>query len=151
MSSTELQDSSVIEISSQGDLILSPLDGTSQPPSDEGTYKSDDTHACRLIHDPIYGPVMIDSACAIEIMDLAEFQRLKKVLQHGITGLIACVPQPPVNRFDHSVGAMLLVKHVGGSEEAQLAALLRKLFICGIQSKSCRNCEAYKSFADHFG
>lgn len=125
-SSTDLRDSSFPEISSQDNLLSSSLDGTgtSQPPSDGEASKSDDTHAYRLIHDPIYGSVTIDSACAIEIMDLPEFQRLKKVLQHGITSLIGCLPRPPVNRFDHSVGAMLLVKHVGGSEEAQLAALL---------------------------
>ncbi|KAH9462661.1 hypothetical protein MJO28_002570 [Puccinia striiformis f. sp. tritici] len=76
------------------------------------------------IEDLIYGKVIIESECAIEIMNLPEFQRLKDVLQHGITALIGLLPSPPVNRFDHSVGAMILVKHVGGSEEAQLAALL---------------------------
>ncbi|PLW17547.1 hypothetical protein PCANC_08027 [Puccinia coronata f. sp. avenae] len=76
------------------------------------------------IQDPIYGKVVIDSACAVEIMNLSEFQRLKDVLQHGITALIGMLPSPHINRFDHSVGAMILVKHVGGSEEAQLAALL---------------------------
>ncbi|POW18831.1 hypothetical protein PSHT_05374 [Puccinia striiformis] len=76
------------------------------------------------IEDLIYGKVIIESECAIEIMNLPEFQRLKDVLQHGITALIGLLPSPPVNRFDHSVGAMILLKHVGGSEEAQLAALL---------------------------
>ncbi|MBW0530619.1 hypothetical protein O181_070334 [Austropuccinia psidii MF-1] len=79
--------------------------------------------ACE-IHDPIYGTVIIDSLCAIEIIHLAEFQRLKHVLQHGISGLVGLLPSPPVNRFDHSLGAMILVKRLGGSEEAQLAALL---------------------------
>lgn len=99
--------------------------GTSQPPSEGPISGSDELHSHLVIHDPIYGQVIIESACALEIMQLSEFQRLKKVLQHGITGLIGCVPEPPVNRFDHSVGAMILVKEVGGSEEAQLAALLR--------------------------
>lgn len=76
------------------------------------------------VDDPIYGKVSISSPCAIEIIHLPEFLRLKAVLQHGITALVGLLPSPLVNRFDHSLGAMILVKHLGGSEEAQLAALL---------------------------
>ncbi|CAH7690663.1 hypothetical protein BY996DRAFT_4578999 [Phakopsora pachyrhizi] len=76
------------------------------------------------IKDAIYGTVCIDSPCAIEIIDLKDFKRLKNVLQHGITALIGCLPTPSISRFDHSLGAMILVKSAGGTEEAQLAALL---------------------------
>ncbi|KAH9809805.1 hypothetical protein DFH28DRAFT_1065808 [Melampsora americana] len=111
---------------SPDERLTSPFesDPTSQSTLNDELSKSVDSKTYRMIHDPIYGTIQIDSPCAIEIMDLPEFQRLKKVLQHGITGLIGCVPSPPVNRFDHSVGAMILVKKVGGTEEAQLAALL---------------------------
>lgn len=109
---------------SPDERLICPFDGTPQSIIQEQSFTPDDLNSYRMIHDLIYGTIRIDSPCAIEIMDLPEFQRLKKVLQHGITGLIGCVPSPPVNRFDHSVGAMLLVKLVGGTEEAQLAALL---------------------------
>ena len=49
-------------------------------------------------------------------------QRLRGVLQHGITALIGITQ--PVTRFDHSVGVMLLVRRLGGSLEEQIAALL---------------------------
>ncbi|OAV92645.1 hypothetical protein, variant [Puccinia triticina 1-1 BBBD Race 1] len=103
---------------------------TDTPPADSGPARmTADSSAAKgpllyEVDDPIYGKVLVDSPCAVEIIHLAEFQRLKDVLQHGITALIGLLPSPPVNRFDHSVGAMVLVKHVGGSEEAQLAALL---------------------------
>ncbi|EGG07003.1 uncharacterized protein MELLADRAFT_48264 [Melampsora larici-populina 98AG31] len=100
------------------------FDGTPQSGMIEEISTSDDTDSYRVIDEPIYGTIRIDLPCAIEIMELPTFQRLKKVLQHGITALIGCVPSPAVNRFDHSVGAMLLVKRTGGTEEAQLAALL---------------------------
>jgi len=92
--------------------------------SDEDSPVKKSNAAPYEVDDVIYGKVTIDSACAVEIIHLPEFQRLKDVLQHGITALIGLLPSPHVNRFDHSVGAMILVKHVGGSEEAQLAALL---------------------------
>jgi hypothetical protein len=49
-------------------------------------------------------------------------QRLRGVLQHGISALIGITQ--PVTRFDHSVGVMLLVQRLGGSLEEQIAALL---------------------------
>ena len=49
-------------------------------------------------------------------------QRLRGVLQHGITALIGITQ--PVTRFDHSVGVMLLVRRLGGALDEQIAALL---------------------------
>jgi HD superfamily phosphohydrolase len=49
-------------------------------------------------------------------------QRLHGVLQHGITGLIGLTQ--PITRYEHSVGAMLLVRQLGGSLREQIAALL---------------------------
>ncbi|EFP76812.2 hypothetical protein PGT21_009028 [Puccinia graminis f. sp. tritici] len=110
-----------------GTINHTPLendDNLTSTTGDEGSAKNANPSACIEIDDLIYGKVLIESPCAVEIINLPEFQRLKDVLQHGITALIGLLPSPPVNRFDHSVGAMILVKHVGGSEEAQLAALL---------------------------
>lgn len=49
-------------------------------------------------------------------------QRLQGVLQHGISGLIGVTK--PITRFDHSVGAMLLVRRLNGSVAEQIGALL---------------------------
>jgi uncharacterized protein len=49
-------------------------------------------------------------------------QRLRGVLQHGITALIGITR--PVTRFDHSLGVMLLARRLGGALEEQIAALL---------------------------
>src|SRR3972149_6643629 len=58
----------------------------------------------------------------IDLMHTAAMQRLRGVLQHGITGLIGITR--PTTRFEHSVGVMLLVQRLGASLEEQIAALL---------------------------
>jgi len=74
------------------------------------------------IIDTVYGPVTIDEPILLALMDSAAMQRLKGVLQHGISGLIGITS--PTSRFDHSVGAMLLVRRLGATVEEQIAALL---------------------------
>lgn len=73
-------------------------------------------------HDSVYGSVHIDDAVLIDLMDTAALQRLHGVLQHGISGLIGITS--PITRFEHSVGAMLLVRRLGAPLEEQIAALL---------------------------
>lgn len=82
------------------------------------------------VSDPLYGDVTITSPVLVDLLQCPAVQRLKKVLQHGITGLIGCRPikEKVVNRYEHSVGVMLLVRRGGGTEEAQAAALLRESF-----------------------
>ncbi|KAL1914506.1 uncharacterized protein VTP21DRAFT_8220 [Calcarisporiella thermophila] len=75
-----------------------------------------------LIQDPIYGQVRIQDSILVDLIQCRSMQRLKGVLQHGITGLIGITP--PVTRFEHSVGAMLLVRRLGASLDEQIAALL---------------------------
>ncbi len=72
--------------------------------------------------DVIYGSVEIDEPVLITLMETAALQRLKGVLQHGISGLIGITS--PITRFDHSMGAMILVRRLGASVEEQMAALL---------------------------
>ncbi|MBK9053398.1 MAG: HD domain-containing protein [Chloroflexi bacterium] len=74
------------------------------------------------IIDSVYGSVTIDEPVLLALMDSAAVQRLKGVLQHGISGLIGITS--PTSRFDHSVGAMLLVRRLGATVEEQIAALL---------------------------
>lgn len=58
----------------------------------------------------------------MDLMKSDAMQRLKGISQHGVTALLGITP--PFSRFDHSVGAMLLVRHLGASLEEQVAALL---------------------------
>lgn len=73
-------------------------------------------------YDPIYGPATIEEPVLLSLIEAAALQRLKGVLQHGITGLIGVTA--PLTRFEHSLGVMLLVRRLGGSLAEQIAALL---------------------------
>jgi HD superfamily phosphohydrolase len=75
-----------------------------------------------LYIDPLYGEVEINEPVLLDLMASQAMQRLRGVLQHGITALIGITQ--PVTRFDHSVGVMLLVRRLSGTLEEQIAALL---------------------------
>src|SRR5262245_37777798 len=72
--------------------------------------------------DPIYGEVNITEPVLAVLLDTAVMQRLKGIMQHGISGLIGLTT--PITRYEHSLGAMLLVQRLGGSLAEQIAALL---------------------------
>jgi HD superfamily phosphohydrolase len=72
--------------------------------------------------DPVYGSVEINEPVLLDVMESAAMQRLKGVLQHGISGLVGVTK--PTTRFEHSVGAMLLVWRLGAAVPEQIAALL---------------------------
>src|SRR5512144_1727132 len=72
--------------------------------------------------DSVYGEVDIEKSVLLDLMQTQAMQRLRGVLQHGITALIGITQ--PVTRFDHSLGVMLLVRRLGGSLAEQIAALL---------------------------
>jgi len=74
------------------------------------------------IVDSVYGPAEITEPVLLALLETAAVKRLKGVMQHGITGLLGITT--PITRFDHSVGAMLLVRRLGGSVREQIAALL---------------------------
>ena len=73
-------------------------------------------------HDPIYGTTTLQAPVLVDLMQSDAVQRLQGVLQHGISGLIGLTP--PLTRFEHSVGVMLLVRGLGGPLQEQIAALL---------------------------
>jgi len=75
-----------------------------------------------LINDPIYGEVIVEEPVLIDLIKSPSMIRLSGVFQHGITALIGLTI--PVNRLEHSVGAMLLVRRLGASIDEQAAALL---------------------------
>lgn len=72
---------------------------------------------------PVWGEEVIQEPVLIELIRHEAVQRLKTVLQHGITGLIDLTARR-VTRYEHSVGAMLAVRRLGGSVEEQASALL---------------------------
>lgn len=72
--------------------------------------------------DRVYGEYKETSPVLVELMDSEPMQRLKGLNQFGLPDkyyhLIG------FSRFDHSVGVMLLLRHLGASEEEQVAGLL---------------------------
>lgn len=72
--------------------------------------------------DTIYGKQEITEAVVLDVIASDALQRLKGISQHGITALLGITP--PFTRFEHSLGAMLLVRRLGASIEEQIAALL---------------------------
>jgi len=72
--------------------------------------------------DKIYGTFEIEEPVLIDLLESRAVQRLKGVLQHGITGLIGITF--PTTRYEHSVGVMLLVRRLGANLDEQIAALL---------------------------
>ena len=75
-----------------------------------------------LYNDPIYGKIQISEPVLLDLMTSNAMMRLKGVLQHGISALIGITSS--ITRFDHCVGAMLLVRQLDGSLPEQIAALL---------------------------
>ena len=75
-----------------------------------------------LVCDPIYGIVEVEDKVLVTLMCSATMDRLKRVFQYGITALMNMTA--PVTRYEHSVGAMILVRKAGGSIKEQVAALL---------------------------
>lgn len=73
-------------------------------------------------HDTIYGKIQISEPILLDLMASNAMQRLQGVLQHGISALIGITE--PITRFDHCMGAMLLVRRLDGSIAEQIAALL---------------------------
>lgn len=75
--------------------------------------------------DVIYGEVEIAEALLQDVIASKAMQRLKGISQHGITALLGITP--PFSRFDHSLGAMLLVRHLGAGIDEQVAALIHDI------------------------
>jgi len=73
-------------------------------------------------YDPVYGSTEITEPLLLELMASNTMQRTRRVLQHGITGLLGITR--PTTRFEHSLGAFILVRRLGGGLEEQIAALL---------------------------
>ena len=72
--------------------------------------------------DALYGETEIAEPVLCALMESEAMARMRRVYQHGITALLGI--SAPFSRFDHSVGAMLLVRRLGAGLEEQIATLL---------------------------
>ncbi|KAK8049395.1 phosphoribosylamidoimidazole-succinocarboxamidesynthase [Apiospora phragmitis] len=88
----------------------------------EFSQDGDDAPAIVTIRDELYGTHTITEPVLTELLRSAALARLAGVHQHGISGLLGLTPK--VTRLEHTVGAMLLVRHVGAGVAEQVAALL---------------------------
>ncbi|CAG9951376.1 unnamed protein product, partial [Clonostachys rosea f. rosea IK726] len=61
-----------------------------------------------LIRDEIHGDFTVTEPVLIELLHSPCLRRLVGVLQHGLSGFLAFTP--PITRFEHSVGAFLIVR-----------------------------------------
>lgn len=75
--------------------------------------------------DELYGRAEITEPVLLDLIASDAMCRTKGISQHGITALLGITP--PFSRFDHSVGAMLLVRRLGASVKEQIAALLHDI------------------------
>lgn len=73
------------------------------------------------LSDALYGEFEIDGVL-LELIRSNSVQRLKGIYQGGASYLVN--PNWNNTRYDHSIGAMMLVNKLGGSLEEQVAALL---------------------------
>jgi HD superfamily phosphohydrolase len=72
--------------------------------------------------DTVYGSTSFSDPMILDLIQSEAMQRLQGVLQHGITAVLGITK--PITRFEHSVGAMILVQRAGGSVCEQAAALM---------------------------
>ena len=75
-----------------------------------------------LYNDTVYGKIQISEPVLLDLMASTAMVRLQGVMQHGISALIGITE--PVTRFDHCMGAMLVVRQLNGSLTEQIAAML---------------------------
>ncbi|PWY79415.1 phosphoribosylamidoimidazole-succinocarboxamidesynthase [Aspergillus sclerotioniger CBS 115572] len=81
-----------------------------------------------LVRDALYGDHTITEPVLIDLLQSPDLRRLIGIGQHGVTGHLGLLPKPvKITRFEHSVGALLLVRIAGASVEEQVTALLHDI------------------------
>jgi uncharacterized protein len=76
------------------------------------------------INDIVYGKQKIDTNILVELINSKTFQRLKDVCQQGVPKEYILPNQSSFYRYDHCVGAMLILRKLNASLEEQVAGLL---------------------------
>lgn len=74
------------------------------------------------IQDRIYGEFTITEPVLTELVESPSMQRLKGIDQFGMPQRF--YPYPSFSRYEHSVGAMLIIRKLGGDVEEQAAGLI---------------------------
>lgn len=74
------------------------------------------------IYDKIYGSTVIDDNVLIELIKSKPVQRLKRISQAGASRYV--LKGRDTNRYDHSIGVMILLRKLNASIEEQIAGLL---------------------------
>ncbi|EED21025.1 conserved hypothetical protein [Talaromyces stipitatus ATCC 10500] len=99
----------------------------SNPPLNVGIFQTLESvsEETVIIRDALYGEHQVSESILVELLHSPTLLRLTGICQHGVTGLLGLTPK--VTRFEHSVGAFLLVRKVGGGLEEQVAALLHDI------------------------
>lgn len=77
------------------------------------------------IHDPVLGSINITEPLLLDLLDTKTVKRLINIHQSGATYLVR--EGRGGNRYEHSVGVMLLIRLLGGSVEEQAAGLLHDI------------------------
>ncbi len=75
------------------------------------------------IDDPIYGSFEIREPVLIKLIKSSSMQRLKKIKQSGLPKSLYI----EFDRFEHSVGVMLILRILGANLEEQIAGLLHDI------------------------
>lgn len=75
-----------------------------------------------IYRDELYGAVRIGEPVLQALLASRGMMRLQGIHQHGITAVLGLTK--PITRYEHSVGAMLLVRRWGADVREQIAALL---------------------------
>lgn len=75
-----------------------------------------------IIDDRIYGRANITAPVLIALIKSKPLQRLKGISQYGVPDKYYIYKN--YNRFEHSIGVMVLLKKLGAGEEEQIAGLL---------------------------
>jgi len=73
-------------------------------------------------NDKVYGEVEITEGVLLDTMNSNALQRLKNINQYGTWVLVN--PEYSTNRFEHSVGVMLVLEKLGADLKEQLAGLV---------------------------
>lgn len=81
-----------------------------------------DQHQNGLILQTEYGTYEVSEPVVCELITCPGFQRLKLIHQYGVTHY--CQDGDWFNRFDHSIGVFVLLRHYGAGLEEQIAGLL---------------------------
>lgn len=72
--------------------------------------------------DPIYGEFEITEPVILDLLEDPTVLRLKRINQGGVTAQINNYTE--FSRYDHSLGVMLIIRHLRGNVEEQIAGLL---------------------------